>query len=80
MERSRRSGWHARDQLQRPLGRRPADGEEHADGPIDEASDRIGEDRCRAVVEPLGIVDRQDERCPIGQARSSVAVATDSVR
>ena len=52
----------AGDQLERPLGRRAAHGEEHAQRPVDQATDRIGEDRGRSVVEPLRIVDREQER------------------
>ena len=53
--------WHARDQLERPLGRRPAHGEEHAHRPVDQTPDRIGKDRGRTLVEPLGVVDREED-------------------
>ncbi len=73
--------WDAGDQLEvRSVGV-AAHGEEDADGPVGEASDRVGQDGGRAVVEPLRVVDREDEgRLRRRGSRSRLAVATDSVR
>ena len=55
-------GGDAGRQLEDGRWRLAADGEQDACGAVDKAADRVGQDRRRGVVEPLGVVDRQDQR------------------
>ena len=60
-------GGDAASQLEDRRRGLAAHGQQDPRGAVDEPPDRVGEDRRRGVVEPLGVVDRDDQRPGVGQ-------------
>ena len=54
------------------LATREADGGEHADGLCHQTAERKGEHRRRGLIEPLGIVDRNQQRTRPGQGAQHI--------